>query len=71
MILRKGEDGYVEGEAQRSGEDWVVEAVEAGAGSGGCGARAGGVEAHHLGLESQVWGPRCRKWLVLIASQPA
>src|SRR5271156_3767929 len=56
MILRNKEGSYVEGETQRSGDDWGVKAVGSGAACGGCGAGAGGVEAHHLRVEGEVWG---------------
>jgi len=55
MILRHEEECQVEGKAQRGGDDWGVEADGSGEDGGGCGARAGGVEAHHLRVGGEVW----------------
>ena len=54
MILRKGDGRYVEGEAQRSGDDWGVETVGSGAACGGRGAGVGSLEAHHLRVEGEI-----------------
>src|SRR5712664_1211343 len=61
MILRNEEEGYVEGEAQRSGDDRGVEATGSGAAGRGCRPRDGRLEAHDLRVEGNVWRSRCER----------
>src|ERR1700728_17875 len=55
MILDLGKgQSYVARQAQRSGDDRRAQASGSWPQGGGCGARSGGQQAHHLWLESQV-----------------
>ncbi len=62
MISDEGKGkGYVKEQAHGSADDRGAEAVGGGAEGGGRGAGSGGIKAHDLRLESEVWRDGCER----------